>query len=403
MPSTTDIKHFFFQSWAFAILNSCLKSCFLREVFSPASSHQENFDSRDNLGEKTVMFGSDDAFMDMTQSHSVHIATDAQLFADISMHNNETTSKEKTRSLAADDGSMDMTLSHTGKMSGVAGFPPDVELIAENKNAPVTSVASLDPDFENFLASLFKPGSSSTNPENKRVTTSAGTSSEDSNTSLLQSRASKCHVDKENQPLAFLMEKSFNAPRKRGLSPGTGAVDVTKTGAEFMDMTQSHTVHITGDLPDPQTQSQRNGKIRPNSAQEEKQKEAFPISSTFCSDFNFKHAVTGVSTTSVLGSHPDPTTRKTFSANSVNKADGQIFNAALSGGAGREDDVTMDMTEAQTGFIMGWNDDQVFPLSQNQKKEEHEIAEKRPSSSSAGTFAVFTIFRWAFKTCRKRT
>lgn len=331
------------------------------------------------------MFGTDDAFMDMTQSHSVHLATGAELFSDISLHNNETASREKTQIFAADDGSMDMTLSHTSKMVTVPGFLPSLESNVENKSTSL-SVVSLDADFEDFLASLFKPSSSSANPEDARAAASAGTSSEAVNSSLLQMKAPKCHVDKENQPPAHLMEKSLKASRKRGPSSGSGAVDSTKAGDEFMDMTQSHTVTVTGGPLAPPTHSQACGAMRRISTQEEKQKET---------DFGFKAAVAGVSTTSGPGSSPDPPARmKTSSVSFLNKGDAQAFNAAASagGGVGREDDVTMDMTEAQTRFITGWNDDNVFPPSQSQQKDDHEIPEKPSSSNGAGTFFNFTVF-----------
>lgn len=324
------------------------------------------------------MFGTDDAFMDMTQSHSVHLAAGAELFSDISPHNNETGSREKTQVFAADDGSMDMTLSHTSKMATVPGFLPSLESSVENKSTS-SSVACLDADFEDFLASLFKPSSSSANPEDTRAATSAGTSSEEANSPLLQTKGPKCHVDKENQPPAHLMEKSLKASRKRGLSSGSWAMDATKAGDEFMDMTQSHTVTVTGGPLAPPTHSQERGAMRRISTQEEKQKETRPTSSTECPDFGFKAAVAGIYATSVPGGGPDPPARmKTSSVSFLSK--------------GGEDDVTMDMTEAQTRFITGWNDDKVFLPSQSQQKDDREIPEKPSSSNSAGTFFLILQF-----------
>lgn len=337
------------------------------------------------------MFGTDDAFMDMTQSHSVHLATGADLFSDMSLHNNQTTSREKTQIFAADDGSMDMTLSHTSKMATVPGFLPSLESNVENKSKS-SSVACLDADFEDFLASLFKQSSSSANPEDTRAATSSGTSSEEANSSLLQIKAPKSHVDKENQPPAPLMERSLKAIRKRGPSSGSGAMDVTRAGDEFMDMTRSHTVTVTSEPLASPTRSQMRGKMRHVSTQEEKQKETYPMSSNKCADFGFKAAVF---TTSVPGSGSEtPARMKTSSVSFLSKGDGQTFDAATStgGGVAREDDVTMDMTEAKTQFITGWNDDQVFLPSQSQQKDHHEILDKPSSSNSAGTFLIFTIF-----------
>lgn len=338
------------------------------------------------------MFGSDDAFMDMTQSHSVHLATDAELLADVSVHSNELASKEKTQIFSADDGSMDMTLSHTSRMASVPEFLPSLESHVENKNTS-SSVACLDPDFENFLSSLFKPNSSSADPEGARVTTSAGTSSEETNASLLQIKTPKCHVDKENQPPAHLLEKSLIESRKRGPSPGNETMDLTKAGDELMDMTQSHTVTVSGGIPAPPTNSRMRGKKGHISSQEEKHRESLCMSLTNCTDFRFKPTVAGVPTTTLpdsrlLGGSSDSARMKSSSISFLSKGDGQTFNAAPSsdGGVGQEDNVTMDMTEAPTRFITGWNDDPVFLPSQSQKKEEQEIPDQASAVNSAGTF-----------------
>lgn len=338
--------------------------------FSP---EQVNLDTRDYIGDKTVVFGSDDAFMDMTQSHSIHLAADAELLA------NKLASRERTQIFTADDGSMDMTLSHTSRMASVPEFPPSLESLVQNKN-PSPSVVCLDPDFENFLSSLFKPSGSGANPEDARATTP-----EEKNAPLLQIRATKCHVDKENQPPANLMEKSLTESRRRGPSTGKGIMDVTKAGEEFMDMTQSHTVTVSGGPPAPPTGIPTRGKEGLISTEEEKQKENV---------FGFKAAVAGASTAALpdcgLLGHSSDSARKKSSS-------GQTFNVASSsaGGVfGREDEVTMDMTEAPTRFITGWNDDQVFLPSENQKKEEKEIHEKAASSSfnSAGTLFYDILF-----------
>lgn len=368
-----------------------METCHQLDISFPISPTQVHFDTRDYIGEKTVVFGSDDAFMDMTQSHSVHLAADAELLA------NELASREKTQIFTADDGSMDMTLSHTSRMASVPEFPPSLESQVQNKNAS-SSVACLDPDFENFLSSLFKPSGSSATPEDARATASAGASSEETNAALLHTKASKCHVDKENQPPARLTERSLTASRRRGPSHGNGSVDVTKAGEELMDMTQSHTVTVSGGLPAPSASSQARGKKGPITTQEWKQRESLCMPSTMSTDFGFKPAVAGVSTAALpdcglLGSSSEPARMKSSSVSFLSKGDGQTLSAASScgGGAAREDDVTMDMTEAPTRFITGWNDDQVFRPSQNQTKEEQEIHPPKASSSvnSAGSSSYF--------------
>lgn len=328
------------------------------------------------------MFGSDDAFMDMTQSHSVHLAADAAFLPDISVHNNELANREKTQIFSADDGLMDMTLNHTSRMVGVPEFPTSLECRMEKKRQS-SSVSCLDPDFENFLSTLFKPHGSSANPEDARATT-AGTLSEETNVSLPQIKAAKCDVDKENQP----PPRSFSASRKRDPSSGSGTMDVTRAGDESMDMTQSHTVTVSGGLPVPSA----HGKIGHISTQEGNQMGSLCISSTKCTDFGFKFSAAGVSTTilpdsRLLGSSSDPARTKTSSISFLSRSDGRAFQTSSGSGGGggpEDDDVAMDMTEVPTRFIRGWNKDKFFPQFQNQK--EQEIPEKVSlTANSAGT------------------
>lgn len=360
-------------------MNKGVETCHQLDVSFLISPDQVNLNTRDYIGDKTVVFSSDDALMDMTQCHSVHLATDAELLADISVH-----SKEKTHIFTADDGSMDMTLSHTSRMASVPEFLPSLESHVDNKNTS-SSLPSLDPDFENFLSSLFTTNTSSANPEAARATISAGTTPEETNAFLLQTKAPTCHVDKENQPPARLMEKSFIASRRKGLSPGNGTMEVTKAGDELMDMTQSHTVTVSGGLPAPPTNSQirvTKGRIL---TQEGKQKESLCRSPTKWTDFDFKPAVASVATATLpdnglIGSSSDPARMNSSSLSFLSKGDGLTFNAASSSGGGfsREDNVTMDITEAPI---------QDFLPSQNLKNEEQEIPEKVASSvNSAGTF-----------------
>ncbi|XP_059212452.1 uncharacterized protein knl1 [Centropristis striata] len=181
-----------------------------------------NFDMQQDLGEKTVMF-SDDAFMDMTQSQTINIASDAELFADISLHNHDTLSTrgEKSVMFTANDGSMDTTLCHTANTTSRSVSLPasrNVDFSGEKINIS-SSVASLDPGFSDFLASLSKASVPSVNPGVTRMRPPAGASSEASNGSLPQVKTHKADVDKENKapPSIFaVMEKPLNASRKTG-------------------------------------------------------------------------------------------------------------------------------------------------------------------------------------------
>ncbi|XP_039981472.1 uncharacterized protein knl1 isoform X2 [Xiphias gladius] len=206
-----------------------------------ASQQQDkvNFDTGEDFGEKTVMFSTDHAFMDMTHSHTINIASDAELLADISLQNYDIlpTGGEKTVMFNADDPSMDMTLSHTVNVTnGSVSLPTgrNMDLSVERRNMS-SSVPSLDPGFENFLASLSKPSGPSS------------LATVETNSSLDRIKTQKADVDKENQvptSLSAMMEKSANKSRKTGeLSNGSvlcPEVDVS------MNMTEALTGRILG-------------------------------------------------------------------------------------------------------------------------------------------------------------
>ncbi|KAM8726119.1 uncharacterized protein knl1 isoform 1-T2 [Acanthopagrus schlegelii] len=432
-----------------------------------------NFGLGNDFGEKTVMFSTDDAFMDMTQSHTINIANDADILADISIQNFDIlpTSRDKTVMFSADDGSMDMTLSHTmSKASGLVSLPTsrNMDLGAENSKIS-SSVPCLDAGFEDFLASLFKPNGPSVNP--------AGTTTTETNSSLAQIKTQQSDVDKENQAptsVSAVMEKSLNTSRKTDeLSYGsalcpTDDMDLTEAqtgriqgfadddgifqchlpmqdaysqpdsrmsqtavskqthssgmlasfnpkgitsltnpslhashqrhkvnlatkddciektivftaGNEFMDMTQSHTVNIDSGSLAPPKQNCISGKVDNASALMGRKHETcgLPGSSANGLDQGFKHFISGLSKTSTTGSNPvnarmvppaaafakgtvdtnsllsQPKTDVGKENRSLNTARsfGELLNA---GTICPENDVSMDMTEAQTGRIEGF-------------------------------------------------
>ncbi|XP_044232912.1 uncharacterized protein knl1 isoform X6 [Thunnus albacares] len=253
-----------------------------------------NFDSGHDFGEKTVMFSTDDAFMDTTHSHTINIANDAELLADFP-HQNRTvfsSSGEKTMMFTADDASMDMTQSHTVNMisgpeslstgrnvdislsSSVPGLDPGFKNFLANLSKPSgsgvnpliarmvptaaatvdTNVSSsthnLDPEFKNFLSNLSKPSEPSVNPVITRMTPTAGASFDatvETNSSLAKMKTWRSEVDKENQAptsVSSIMEKSLNKPRNIRESSFGGALcpedDIS------MDMTEAQTGRIVG-------------------------------------------------------------------------------------------------------------------------------------------------------------
>lgn len=200
------------------------------------------------------MFSTDDAFMDMTQSQTINIANGAELLADISLQNYDIlpTSRERTVMFTADDGSMDVTLNHTVNItSGPVSLPTSrsMDLNVEKKNIS-SPVPCLDPGFENFLASLFKPSGPNANPEITRMTLPSGISSAERNSSLAQIKTQRTGVDKENQApssVSAMMEKSVITPRKTDQS-SYGSVLCPKSDVS-MDMTETETGRIQG-FPD---------------------------------------------------------------------------------------------------------------------------------------------------------
>ncbi|XP_058469554.1 uncharacterized protein knl1 isoform X2 [Solea solea] len=161
------------------------------------------FDTVEGFGEKTVVFSSDDAFMDMTHSQTINFASYGEFLADDALPSGG----EKMVMFAADDASMDMTLSHTVNLkNGTVSLPRHMDLNVQKRNVPST-LPSLDPGFEDFLASLSKSGGPSSS------------ATVESNCSLAHIKEKKADVDKENRlpaSVPSVMEKSLNASRKTG-------------------------------------------------------------------------------------------------------------------------------------------------------------------------------------------
>ncbi|XP_008276592.1 protein CASC5 [Stegastes partitus] len=211
------------------------------------SQQKVNFDTMDDFGEKTVMFSTEDAFMDMTHSHTINIASDSEILGDISLQNYGIlpTGKEKRGMITVGDGFTDMTLSHTVNMtSGSLTASRNMSLSEEKRNVSA-SLPCMDPGFENFLASLSKPSGPSINVT--RMAASDGTSSGEASSSLAQIKTQRADVDKENQAptcVSAVLEKSLNNSRRIRESFYGSALcpkdDVT------MDLTEAQTGRILG-------------------------------------------------------------------------------------------------------------------------------------------------------------
>ncbi|XP_041832190.1 kinetochore scaffold 1 isoform X2 [Melanotaenia boesemani] len=200
-----------------------------------------NFDTGNDFGEKTVTFSMEDAVMDMTHSHTINIANDAELLGDISMQNYDILAGEDRKVTV--DQSTDVSLSHIVNMkSGSVPIPTGrgSDLSVEKRNLS-SKLPCLDPGFENFLASLSKP---STDTVTTRMIPFAEPSSDETSSSLFQNKTQRADVDKENQ-----VPKSHNSSRKIGESFERHAF--CPEGDVDMDISEAQTGRILGVGDDP--------------------------------------------------------------------------------------------------------------------------------------------------------
>lgn len=187
-------------------------------------------------------------------------------------------------------------------------------------------------------------------------------------------------------------------------------------GDEFMDMTQSHTVNIASGSLAPSIQNR--GKIESTTSLPERKNETLPGSSANGLDSGFKNflaslskSAPGSNTGSVLLVPPTTALFKeavdTNSCLSQTKTDvckqslntTRSFGGLLGGGAENpENDVSMDMTEAQTGHITGWDEGDVYlhceGLKRAEKSSEEKISGAPGSSNNTGTES--TNFNFSF-------
>lgn len=151
------------------------------------------------------MFSADDAVMDITQSHTINLASAVDLLGDVSHHILLTRGERRD---AVDD------VRHSAVTSQSATLSSD-----RNED----SEPLLDPDFQNFFASLSKPSSSSTIKMAASTEVSAEETSSEAQT-----------VDKENQvPPSLKSRRSAGESQNR--SSFCPADDVN------MDLTEART------------------------------------------------------------------------------------------------------------------------------------------------------------------
>ncbi len=124
-------------------------------------------------------------------------------------------------------------------------------------------------------------------------------------------------------------------------------------GDEFMDMTQSHTVNIASGSLAPSDQNldifHTRGKMHSALSLEERKPETPPGSSTSGLDQGFDNFLASLSKTNAPSGNP-VIARVVPPTAASSRSFGESFNG---GAVCPENDVSMDMTEAQTGRIIG--------------------------------------------------
>lgn len=158
------------------------------------------------------MFSTEDAFMDMTHSQTINISRNAEYLTDMSLQSCDMFPTKAIKVLFdSDNGAVGVTPKNTESM--LFGSTPLPTSRSSDPNSDIRSICStvpsLDPGFENFLAGLFN---SNGPPSKNAEVTKAGTSSEETQ---------KTVVDKENQApqsVRAMMDGSLNASRKMDTS-----------------------------------------------------------------------------------------------------------------------------------------------------------------------------------------
>lgn len=190
-------------------------------------------------------------------------------------------------------------------------------------------------------------------------------------------------------------------------------------GDEFMDMTQSHTVNIASGSLAPSIHNRTCGKTDSTSSLAERQSETreLPGSSAKGLDSGFKNFLSSLSKSAPVGNSGSaltvpPTTALSKEAVDTNSCLSQpktdackqslnttrSFGGLLNGGA-PENDVSMDMTEAQTGHIIGWDEGDMYPHCEGLKRAEKTSEQKitgAPGSSNNLTGNKRQAFQYFF-------
>ncbi|XP_047244572.1 kinetochore scaffold 1 [Girardinichthys multiradiatus] len=191
-----------------------------------------HFDSGNDFGEKTVVFSTDDAVMDITHSHTININMDAELLEDSSHQIYNLLPSEGDGNVT--DVFTDVPPSHSIQATNLSSLLTDKKVDSSLERRTIsTTLPLLDPGFKNFLSSLSTPSAPSTNTVLTGMKLLTGSSSDETKSPLGQSETQSSYVDKENQvPKPLSSRKTGEALRGSASGP---EYDVS------MDMTKAQT------------------------------------------------------------------------------------------------------------------------------------------------------------------
>lgn len=164
------------------------------------------------FGEQTVMFSKEDALMDMTHCQTINIANAAELLTDTSPQSCDVFPPKETNALfGADIGAGGVTPKNTESSfcfgSKLLPLSRSTDPASDIRSISST-VPSLDPEFENFLAGVFK----SNDAPGRRAEVTVATFPEETR---------QTEVDKENQApqsVRAVVEGSLNDSRRANRS-----------------------------------------------------------------------------------------------------------------------------------------------------------------------------------------
>ncbi|KAK5615568.1 hypothetical protein CRENBAI_025513 [Crenichthys baileyi] len=196
-----------------------------------------HFDSGNDFGEKTVVFSTDDAVMDITHSHTININMDAEQLEDSSHQIYDLLPSGGDGNVT--DVFTDVPPSHSIQATNPSSLLTDKKVDSSLERRTIsTTLPLLDPGFKNFLSSLSTPSAPSTNTVLTGTKPLTGPSSDETKSPLGQSETQSSDVDKENQvPKPLSSRKTGEAFRGSASGP---EYDVS------MDMTKAQTGCILG-------------------------------------------------------------------------------------------------------------------------------------------------------------